>query len=292
MVASRTTILTLRARWLANPPQAGELMASASGKTVYRVLGVTRLRIAGEPLRDRYRLVLDRCSKDAVPADATIHPWRWEVNAPGQGREEAPKGVLVATPPPPNHSNRLQPRPSARTRGVDQPTVADFGPGLRRRAVRDRQGRLLREADVELDDRATDPRNPNRRLRRAYRVDPVDLLKRAGTITVREVDAAAELRRQLERVSLPLGSGGSGFRGSMAWFLISPITDDHLRAARKVREASAVLGDRLWPPVLWICLGGSVRGYAAQWRIGTNTASDLVAGGMARLADHFYGRAA
>lgn len=165
--------------------------------------------------------------------------------------------------------------------------VVDFGPGLRRRPIRDQAGTLLREADVEVNDLAVDPRHPNRRLRRAYRVDPVDTLKRTGLIGIREVDAAAELRRQLERMVPGLG-GGSALRITISAFLVEPIKDDHIRASRKLREATAALG-HLWPPVLWICLGGTVQGYREHRRIGTRRAADIVANGMQRLADHFYG---
>src|SRR3977135_3897796 len=100
---------------------------------------------------------------------------------------------------------------------------ADFGPGLRRRAVRDKRGRLLREADVELDEGAVDPRNPNRRLRRAYRVGADAVLRRAGSITAREVEAAGELRRHLERAAPPYGGGGAAL--GLAPHLCQPITD-------------------------------------------------------------------
>jgi hypothetical protein len=168
---------------------------------------------------------------------------------------------------------------------------ADLGPGLRRRAVRDKRGRLLREADVDVNDSAVDPRHPNRRVRRAYRVDPVELMARAGSISRREVDAVEELRRHLERVLPPLAAGGGLGLGNVAPFLCQPITDEHIRAARKLREASEACGVVLWPPVLWVCLGGSVKGYAAQWRMREGRAGDLVASGITRLADHLYGRA-
>jgi hypothetical protein len=168
---------------------------------------------------------------------------------------------------------------------------ADFGPGLRRRDLRDRSGGLLREADVAVDDAAVDPRYPNRRVRRAYRVDPVDLMRKAGSIGPREADAAAELRRHLERM-LPTLGAAIALGVSVSAFLVQPIDDSHIRAARKLREASAALGERLWPPVLWLCLGGSVKGYAAQWRCRPLTASALMTQGMTLLADHFYGRTA
>jgi hypothetical protein len=172
---------------------------------------------------------------------------------------------------------------------VPEHGAVDLGPALRLQAIRDRRGRVLREADVVVDDVAVDPRYPNRRVRRAYRVDPIDLLRRAGTIGSRETEAVAELRCYLERVTPGFGAGNAT-RIAVSGFLVQPITDQQLRASRKLREAAAALGVRLWPPVLWVCLGGSVRGYAAEWRVGTHVASDLVKAGMLRLAEHFYGR--
>jgi hypothetical protein len=289
MGAATRSILTLRARAALDPPRAGELMASQSGKTVYRVLTVTRIRVAGDPTKDRFRLSCEPVRRSEVPEGTPIHPWRWAPRPARQtrrGGSEAPRAVGEVRPPP---SKAVSGLPGGRTRGVHFPG-ADLGPGIRRRSIRDREGRLLREADVVVDDRAADPRAPNRHLRRAYRVDPVDLLRRGGSIGPRETDAVAELRRHLERITPTLGAG-SAMRISIAGHLIQPITDEHIKASRKLREASAALGP-LWPPVLWVCLGGGVKGYAAQTRIRPVTAYDQVHSGMQRLADHFYGRAA
>jgi hypothetical protein len=164
--------------------------------------------------------------------------------------------------------------------------------------MRDRRGRLLREADVEVDMEAGDPRYPNRKVRRAYRVDTIDRLFREGTLDPktgkpvvgrREVEAANHLRQCLEWITPPIARGGSTTFG-VAPHLLQSIGDKHIRAARKIREASAALGERLWHPVLWVCLGGSVRGYAAQWRVGTHRASTLVGDGLARLGDYLYGQ--
>lgn len=290
-VSQVRTVLTLRARRMVcgDPPRAGELMASASGRTVYRVLAVVLLRTAGDPLGNRYRLTCGRLARCAVPGDAPIHPWRWDRSAPRQSAQDSPgrPSVAIGSPTGVQNASRTRPRPA--TRVSDETTFADLGPGLRRRAARDKRGRLLRELDVEVDEQAVDPRYPNRRLRRAYRVDPVDHLRRVGTIGAREVDAAAELRKQLEHIS-PHAAGGNMTRWGTAPHQCQPITDEHIRASRKLREASAALGERLWPVVLWVCLGGSVAGYAAQWNVGEHRTSKLVANGMTRLGDHFYGR--
>ena len=147
----------------------------------------------------------------------------------------------------------------SRSRGVD------FGPGLRRRPVRDGTGDVLRDPDVEINDRAADPDNPNRRLRRAYRVNSVELLRRAGTLGPREVEAAQTLREHLERL---VSSGGGDFaRVSLSGYPVEPINDGQMRAARRVREVQAMLGAVAWPAVLWVCLGGTVRGYCEQCRV-------------------------
>lgn len=291
-MANIRTVITLRARRLAGePPRVGELMSSASGKTVYRVLGVVRVSTAGEPTSARYRLTCRRLLRSEVPGGAAINPWRWDRRAPRQEVEQGVQSEVAAGGSAAEAPRAVRRRPVARARGKELATVADLGPGLRRNAVTDGRGKLLREADVEVDGRAVDPREPNRRLRRAYRVDPVDRLKRAGTIGMREVDAAGKLRGHLERVAPPLGAG-MGSRIAVSGFLIEPITDQHIKACRELRAASAVLGDRLWSPVLWICLGGTVRGYSDQWGVGTHQAANLIAHAMTRLADHFYGRAA
>ncbi len=283
------TVITLRARFCGDPPLPGELMAAPTGRVVYRIETVWTLRTAGEPTgAHRYRLTCARLAASEVPQGATIHPWRWGSRTP---RQTAPQTAPVpwVAPAVPKHT---QGRLAASVRRTEAHAGGDFGPGLRRKAMRDRRGRLLREPDVEVDDQAAgDPRYPNRHVRRARRVDTIDLLRRDGTIGRREVEAAGELRQYLERIE-PSVSGGGLTRVGIAPHLCQPITDTHLRAARKLREASAALGSKHWPAVLWVCLGGSVRGYAAQWHVGTHRASALVGDGLARLGDHFYGRAA
>jgi len=178
----------------------------------------------------------------------------------------------------------------SRSRPGSRGTGSDLGPGLRRRPVRDGAGGVLREPDVEVSDRAADPDNPNRRLRRAYRVDPVELLRRSGALGAREVEAAQELRLHLER--LVAGSGGGEFsRVSLSGYPAEPISDSQLRSSRKTREAQALLGAMLWPPVLWLCLGGSVRGYCEAACIDRRRGTGLMVTGLQRLAIHFYGDA-
>jgi hypothetical protein len=286
------TLLTLRALPVAGErPAVGELMAASDGGRVYRVAGVVTVRRAGDP-RCRYRLTLELLEPASVPAGAAIRPWLGTKRAPcPSGASEAVRTARSTFPHP-----TPGPRPrEARSRRILAAPVwsgADLGPPLRRKDVRDHQGGLLREADVEVDDDGVDPRYPSRRVRRAYRVDPLVHLLRAGTVGTREADAADELRASLELLEPTAGRLAGLGRGGLSPFDSAPIRDHHLSAARSVASAQAACGTRLWPAVLWVCLGGSVRGFAMQWRMRQMTASDLVASGMTRLADHLYGRAA
>jgi hypothetical protein len=167
--------------------------------------------------------------------------------------------------------------------------VVDFGPGWRRRPVRDALGIVLREADVAVSDQAADPDNPNRRMRRAYRIDPIDRLRQAGTVGTREVEAARELRQWLERVSPTMGGGGFA-RVSGSGRRSEPISDGQLRASRRVREARLVLGPH-WAPVLWLCLGGTAWEYCAASGMGRRRGMLLLTRGLERLADHVHGPA-
>lgn len=277
------TLVTLRAgRMTGLAPEVGDLMASATGKSVFRILGVTRLRTAGDPAADRFRLVCEPLRRADVPEGIAIHPWRLQRPPP------PPRKPPVASGMPPKPQTASPGRPGPRARVVHERLVVDFGPALRRRAVRDAAGRLLREADVELDDHAADPAAPNRRLRRAYRVDPVETLRRTGSIGPREVDAAAELRLHLERVTPTVG-GGNVLRIALAGHQVEPINDHQMLASRKLREASAALGDRLWPPVLWLCLGGTVRDFCQHRQVDRHRGAEVFVHGMQRLADHLYG---
>jgi hypothetical protein len=163
----------------------------------------------------------------------------------------------------------------------------DLGPSLRRRVIRDRAGRVLREADVELT-AGPDPANPNRSIRRAHRVDPLDALLRTGALTDREADAAELVRFALERLGPSLAAGNMlGARSPSSSG--SGVSDLQVRAASMVREAAAALGERLWRPVLWVCLGGSVSAFAVFARVRKATAGELVQAGFLRLADHCEG---
>lgn len=177
----------------------------------------------------------------------------------------------------------------SRSRPGSRGSGSDLGPGLRRRPVRDGAGGVLREPDVEVVDQAADIDNPNRRVRRAYRVDPVELLRRSGALGAREVEAAQELRDCLER--LVASGGGDGAKVSLSGYPVEPISDAQMRASRRVREARVLLGPILWSGVIWTCSGGTVRGFCEVARIDRRRGTDIVVMGLQRLAIYFFGDA-
>ena len=58
---------------------------------------------------------------------------------------------------------------------------SEYGPGIRLVPIRGPGGTIVREADVEVVD-TPDPDAPKVTRRRARRIDPLEVLKRAGTI--------------------------------------------------------------------------------------------------------------
>ena len=154
---------------------------------------------------------------------------------------------------------------------------SDYGAGIRLKAIRARDGALLREADVTVAD-APDPDVPRVTVRRARRTDPLIVLCRAGTIDQRQVDAGELLRAAME-ASLPSMPGVTRSEVHVAPFLRATVSDRQLRACRTVRSAFLILGDKL-PVVVWILLGGTVGGYAAHARMRHTTAADLLRNGL------------
>lgn len=255
--------------------------------STYQVLEFARVRRAGEE-GCRYRLVIQRFRGATVEVVWKLEP------AP----ERQAKSVIEPVPSDPDEvrqrviAARRQSEREQHARilriGAEDESGGDYGPAIRRRDIR-WQGEVLRVADVRVED-GVDPAAPKQRVRRAVRSDPLDALRRAGSITGREVDAAEEMRRYLEQLEPAMG-GGLGVAVQSAAFDRMPITPMHLVAARKVRMATATLGERYWPPVCWVLLHGTVEGYARERRIRLARAGELVRSGFAMLADHLFGKA-
>jgi hypothetical protein len=280
-------ILTLRSRRSAAGLAVGMLLGSPKGRVVYRVVEVTRLRRAGEVQSPRLRIICRRLQPGEAPHGVEIHPWPKDAGAPRprQERLQAPArrpptemALAIAAG---RRSERRRPKPVVHHYGG-----VDVGPTLRLEAVIDPTGTVIREADVSIAT-VRDPAQPQRIIRRAVRADPLDALERAGSITGREVEAAELLRASLEALTPPLGqTGGMAVQTSPFLRSISAVS---LEACCVARQAAAALGRLHWEAVLWVCLGGSVSGYAAYRRMRLAAAGERVRTGMQRLANHLDG---
>jgi hypothetical protein len=132
---------------------------------------------------------------------------------------------------------------------------------------------------------AADSDAPKVTLRRARRTDPLEVLKRAGTIDARGYEAGEKLRCTIEQLqrSLP------GVSRSEVHVAPQDCTESSLHqrwACRKVREALAALDITVTPPMLWVLHGGTIRGYAAFAHVRHTTAAELLRRGLGALADH------
>jgi hypothetical protein len=307
--------LTLRARCPSDDLTPGTLMASPKGRVVYRILEVTHVRKAGEQ-GYRVRIICARVSRADVPEGAKVLPWPRDRRAPRGSRRPADEPRVSADPGPPEPPAariarirakapillELATKPirqakaaaeaaqlaRARRVGRDLGVVnrSDYGHGIRLVPIVGPGGAILREADVVVDDE-TDPRRPNVTVRRARRTDPLEVLKRAGTIDAREREAAEKLRDAIER-SQPSLPGGSRSEVHVAPWNRVAISARQLTACQDVRRAVAVLDNGVISAVLWVVRdGGTIRGYAAFAHVRHTTAAELLRRGLGALADHY-----
>ena len=240
-------------------------MASPKGRVVYRILEVWRVRRAGDQ-RYALRLVCRRLSRAEVPEGAEVLPWPRDPRAPRGSRRRGRSATRVSRSRPAGAAgspHRAHPRQGtlllalatepirqakaaaeaaqlarARRVGRDLGVVnrSDYGHGIRLVPIRGPDRAILREADVAVAD-APDPDMPNVTVRRARRTDPLEVLKRAGTINAREREAGEKLRDAIERSqpSLP-----GMFRSEVH---VAPrdrvaITERQLKACQCVRRAA------------------------------------------------------
>jgi hypothetical protein len=225
--------IALRTRYIGTEPSVGTLVASPTGRVVYRILEGWRIRRVGDQ-RFALRLVCRRLSRVDVPEGAEVLPWPCDPRAPRGSRRAADRPRVSADPGTPELPAARIARifvkaplllalatdpirqakaatgavqfARARRVGRDLGVVnrSDYGPGIRLGAIRAHDGVLLREADVTVAD-APDPDAPKVTRRRARRTDSLEVLKRTGTINVREHNAGEMLRDAIEqsRPSLP-----------------------------------------------------------------------------------------
>lgn len=81
-------LATLTARWpvLGEQPTVGMLMAAKRGRTVYRVVEVTRMNPDRNSGGYRYRLKCARLTRADVPEGIWIAEWKWDRREPRRHR--------------------------------------------------------------------------------------------------------------------------------------------------------------------------------------------------------------
>ena len=152
-------------------------------------------------------------------------------------RAKAPLLLALATEPIRQAGTAARAEQLARARrvGRDLGVVnrSDYGPGIRLEAICAHDRALLREADVTVAD-APDPDVPKVTLRRARRTDPLEVLKRVGTINAREREAGERLRDAIEREQRSLPSVSRSEVHVAPWDRPT-ISERQLRACQDVR---------------------------------------------------------
>jgi hypothetical protein len=270
-------IVTLRARSFPVEPKIGQLMASESGRVVYRIVRVTKIKRAGDPLGHCYRIVCTRLRKCEVPADSTVLPW-FRTSNPRRPPVTKPRRAMV--PPAP-----LKPLPVA---VPERPEGGrDIGPHIQHLEAKDGAGRILRPIALTMEN-GVDPANPNRTARRARRTDPLQVLYRAGTVSGRGLDAGEMLRDFMEKTE-PSLSGSARSEIHVAAFLRVAMNDQQLTAATTTRRALKRLSAPQRVAVAWVCCGGTMDGLRAYRRQRRIVAAEDVKAGLELLADHFFG---
>jgi hypothetical protein len=289
--------ITLRARLVTPDLVAGALVAGVNGRTIYRILAVTRVRTAGDPAADRVRLVLRRLARDQVGAGETVSPWpraprpARRTAAPGSGRQLLAAAVAKAV-----REGRVAEELAAIARagriGRDAGYEGgrDYGPGLRLAPVHARRrGALLREADVLVED-APDPDSPNRVLRRARRVDPLVTLHRAGTISGQGLDAVELLREDLQAAEGSIPSNFSRSEVHLSAHQRTGIGDREIQGRTRVRRAMLAVSVINQPICLWIACGGTIGAYVRLTGVRHDkTTAARLAEGVGQLVQHYYG---
>jgi hypothetical protein len=169
----------------------------------------------------------------------------------------------------------------------------DLGPGIRLRPVRGRAAGhrgsvVLRDADTVLED-GPDPARPAHNVRRARRIDPLLLLRKCGSITVRMHDAAERLRETLEGAEPSIAPTGSASI-SVAAHQREAMADRQVENRTRARKAFASIDRVNHVAVLWLVVGGSIAGLSRISRTRDETISARLREGLEQLAAHYYGR--
>jgi hypothetical protein len=293
-------------------PVVGTLIGRPGAAYIYRVAKAVIVRKAGS-MAYRVRASCVRVASSEVGPDPVIHSWRWDTSARAQRR---PSRVRSADPGPGEVAGARMARIRAKSplllemalEAIRKGRIADelarlaqvarvgqdngirsgrdHGPGIRLQTVRMRRDQgVLRTADVQIED-GPDPEKPNATVRRARRSDPLLDLLRARTISNAGCDAMERLRGQIE-ASSPAMPGGGASEVHVAAFQRTSISDKQIINCSLAREAMAAIRGLHRPVVLWVAVGGSLRGYAAHTQVSRAACTDWFKGGLERLVEHY-----
>jgi hypothetical protein len=300
-------------------PAIGDFMAAPSAG-VYRIVGVTVLRKAGVEAR-RYRLSCVLQHAREAPAHAVVHPWRLATARPRRKsvaamppslvspllnrmgirdramleRLQVKAPLLLALGLAPLRRARSEADEAQRARaaqvGRDRGVVnlTDCGAGLRLDPAHAQDGQtVLRDADVVVEEEPEGP-GSKQRVRRARRVDALDVLLKINSLTRRQHAAGTALRFDCEMAAPTLPSGCAQSSVHMAAWSRVGISRAQLEASEAAREGLSVVRERDRPVLIWVLGGGTVGGYALYARIRHATALEGLQRALDCLAQHYFG---
>jgi hypothetical protein len=292
-------------------PKVGDLMVGPKGHGAhYRIDAVILQRQAGRPDRRRYKL---RLSVTRLRPDADTPPLPWRLGVPLRPIRRRDAVVEQGEPPPLDSPllaqlgvrdrwmvDRLQARAPVLFAEAMRPISSAREQA--EQVQRERAARVGRDhgvvnmcdqghgarTDIEVDLNAADPTDPNSRIRRAFRTDPLAALRKRGTITGRQFDAAEALREDLE-AALPGLGGATQSEVHLAPWDRASIADSQLRAAAAVRLALAPLRPHQRLVLMWIVCGGTVAGVCIYAGLSQHTVVEQLQTALDRLVSHYLG---
>jgi hypothetical protein len=163
--------------------------------------------------------------------------------------------------------------------------LLDFGHSVRLAPVCDHTGAVLREADVAIAEEAEEP-GSRRRQRRARRADPLETLRKYGTISEQQFRAAEALRREIE-TALPRTCGGSASDVHVAPWQRAGISSRHIKACAAARAATDAVPAAHRLAVAWMVGGGTIAGLASYAHTSRQTAAGSLREGLTALVEHY-----
>lgn len=267
-------------------PAVGDLMAGPTPRSrCYRILRVTALRQAGKPRPTRYRLI---CAPAPRAPGATAHPWRL---APAPAPRQRPAEPAPIAPPARQSPAEVAAEQRARAArvGRDRGIVdgSDRGHSIRMADILSGNGRVLRLADVEIEE-ARDLENPNKRILRARRADPVHTLLKHQSLCRRQFEAMEKFRTSLEAAMPAVAGAGQSEVHVSPWCRVA-LGEDQVKGSAEVRDALATVPQRHRSVLSWMAAGGTIAGFMEHEHVHRHTAVSGLRIALDAVGDFFFG---